>query len=96
VIQYIVTYADGAKETVSALGSAHIRDWWSLGQCEAAVSIAISLRSETETDAPARQRGFQIQEWINPHSDKEIKSICIASGETGAIPIVLGVSALKP
>jgi hypothetical protein len=96
LLQYVVTYADGSKETVSAIAGKQIRDWWAPGQCEAAITIPLSLRSETEADAAPRQRVLQIQEWSNPHADKQIRSIRIVSGETGAVPVVLGISVLKP
>ena len=96
VVRYVVTYSDGTKATVEALGEKHIRDWWTPGNCEVSKGVSLLLRSKTEPDAIPRRRGLQLQEWTNPHPGKQIRSLRIRSGGTGAIPIVIGISALKP
>ncbi len=93
VIRYVVTYADGQTAVVEALGNRHIRDWWTPGDAEEAKGVSLFLVSETEPDAPPRRRGLQIQEWVNPRPDQTIRSIRIESANSGAIPIVLGISA---
>jgi beta-galactosidase len=92
LIRYVVTYADGTQASVQALGGKHIRDWWTPGQCEEALGVALLLQPEAEADVSARRRGLQIQEWTNPQPEKEVRSIRIESGETGAIPVVLAIA----
>jgi hypothetical protein len=95
LIRYIITYDDNQVTTVEALGGQHIRDWWSPGDAELARGISLLLQSDTEPDAPARRRGLQMQEWINPHPERTIRSLRIESAESGAIPIVLAVTAWR-
>jgi beta-galactosidase len=95
LIRYVVTYEDGTSLTVEALGGQHIRDWWSPGAAEQARGVSLLLRSETEPDEAARRRGLQLQEWTNPHPDKVIRSLRIETADTGAIPIVLAVTAWR-
>jgi hypothetical protein len=95
LIKYIVTYEDGSSVSVPALGGKNIKDWWTPGNCDESLGVALLLKTKTEADQIARRRGLQLQEWLNPHPEKAIKSIRIESGETGAIPIVIGISLLK-
>lgn len=95
VIRYIVTYEDGKTANVEALGDRHIRDWWTPGDTEEAKGVSLLLVSETEPDAVPRRRGLQVQEWANPRPDQPIRSVRVESAESGAIPIVLGISAFN-
>lgn len=95
LIRYVVSFEDGTTETIEALGSQHIRDWWSPGDAEQARGVSLLLRSETEPDALPRRRGLQLQEWTNPHQDKAILSLRIESVNSDVIPIVVAISAWR-
>jgi hypothetical protein len=95
LIDYIITYEDGTKETAQAIGGRDIKDWWSPGNCEEALGVSLLLMSDTEVDAVPRRRGLLLQTWENPHPEKVIKSLKIKSRDSGAVPIVMGVSLLK-
>ncbi len=95
IIKYHLTYVDGTKQMIPAIGGRNIKDWWTPGNCDVSLGVSLLLKSKTEADALPRRRGLQLQEWQNPHPEKEIHSIRIESGETGVIPIVMAISLLK-
>ena len=95
VIRYVVTYEDGKSVNVEALGDRHVRDWWTPGDTEDAKGVSLLLVSETEPDAVPRRRGLQVQEWANPRPDQPIRSVRVESADSGAIPIVLAISAFN-
>jgi hypothetical protein len=95
VIDYVITYEDGTKETAQALGGRDIKDWWTPGNCEESLGVSLLLMSDTEVDAVPRRRGLMLQTWENPHPEKVIKSLKIKSTDAGAISIVMGVSLLN-
>ncbi|HBC87500.1 MAG TPA: hypothetical protein DCZ94_11140 [Lentisphaeria bacterium] len=95
VINYVLTYDDGSSAKAEAIGGDNIKDWWSPGNCDKSLGISLLLKSDTEADAIPRRRGLQLQEWENPNPDKAIRSIRIESANSGAIPVVMGISGYK-
>ncbi|MFZ2654606.1 MAG: glycoside hydrolase family 2 TIM barrel-domain containing protein [Victivallales bacterium] len=95
VIKYFITYDDGTVAKVEAIGGDNIKDWWTPGNCEESRGVSLLLKSDTEADTVPRRRGLQLQEWENSNPEKTIGSIRIESANSGAIPIVMGISGYR-
>ena len=86
VIHYDLTYDDGSKATVDAVGGDDVLDWWSPRNAGKSRGVVLTLKSDTEADAAPRRRGLFLQEADNPHPGKAIRSLRIRSANAGPDP----------
>ena len=88
VFNYRVVYSDGTITNVSVIQSKDIVDWWST---TAAPNAKIAWSGNGGQHAAAVYHS----QWKNPKPDTAIKSIQVISGNQAAVPIVMGITAVR-
>ncbi len=89
--KYVVRYGDGTVLDIPVSDGKNVSDW-------RAVSDAGDLRKQNCVRgwADARNRGFYLWKWINPHPDKYVSSLNIVSADPKRMALVAAVTVEKP
>jgi len=91
---YIINYEDGTNHEIKLIGGVNLRDW-------VAKNPEGTFLNEIETITKVAWTGhvkvfgkgsLYMMAWINPYSDKKIKSITFESKNIG-VPILVGITA---
>lgn len=90
VLTYKIDYTDGASEEVPVIGGRDIGGWWGADPLPNA-KIAVEA-SNAEKDLV----NMQCFRWVNPHPEKEIRSIGLVSAQSGAVPAIAAITAETP
>ncbi|MCS7179858.1 MAG: hypothetical protein NZ891_00685, partial [bacterium] len=86
VAKYIVNYKDGKSEEIIIRQGKEVTGWWFPKDTELFKVGWIGKNPQ------CNQIGVGVFMWENPNPEKEIKSIILKSENTGAVPIVLGIT----
>ncbi len=90
VMTYRIHYADGSITDVPVMGKRDIGGWWGADPLPNA-KIAVET-SNAEKDLV----NMQCFRWINPHPEKEIRSLDLISAQTEAVPAIAAVTLEMP
>lgn len=91
--QYIIQYEDGTSNIISLEYMDALRDWWFMPEDEMPKN---ATQAWTGLNDLTEKKGYQIAlfnyKWLNPYSDKIIKSIDYISTMTEAAPFLIAIT----
>jgi len=86
VAKYIINYKDGSKEEITIRQGKEIVGWWYPKDTD------LFKVGWTGKNKQCDNIGVGVYMWENPYPEKEIKSIILESENTGAVPVIIGIT----
>ncbi|MBN1556273.1 MAG: hypothetical protein JXA11_16150 [Phycisphaerae bacterium] len=88
--RYVVHYADGSTETIPLISGKNIGDWWK------PAGVPDAKIGWIGKNASSSSVGAYVQAWRNPRPGVKITSIDFISPRNDPVPVLIGVTILKP
>ena len=97
VAEYTVRYADGTAEAVPIVEGKQTANWWRFplpvpDDLPDAKLAWVGTNDTLDLNRGIKARLF-VFDWVNPHPDREIASVGVASTDTGFDPFVVAITA---